>query len=108
MTFPRTAILLVAAGASFAAAQDPAPGWMGYATAKGPEGSIITSIEATWVVPKDPEVRAPPPGVILRGGGAEFRAGGGSSSRPELTWPAHWPQLFTVRPYGAAGASWPR
>lgn len=59
MTGSRTAILLFAAGASLAAAQDPAPGWMGYATAKGPDGAILTSIEATWVVPKDPEARAP-------------------------------------------------
>ena len=40
--------------ASLAAAQDPAPGWLAYATAQCPEGTKITSMEAKWLVGANP------------------------------------------------------
>lgn len=51
-----SAVLLVVCAAS-AWAQDPANGWLGYATAVNPAGgdAVITFIEAQWKVPDDPK-----------------------------------------------------
>eukprot|EP01012_Entosiphon_sulcatum_P052037 TRINITY_DN71494_c0_g1_i1.p1 TRINITY_DN71494_c0_g1~~TRINITY_DN71494_c0_g1_i1.p1 ORF type:complete len:239 (+),score=37.97 TRINITY_DN71494_c0_g1_i1:23-718(+) len=45
------AILAVALGV---VAQDPAPGWLGYAKATGPANSVLTYIEAKWKVGQNP------------------------------------------------------
>lgn len=47
------AVLLVAL-AGMAAAQDPAPGWLAYATATCPAGTKITHMEAKWTVGSNP------------------------------------------------------
>lgn len=36
-------------------AQDPAPGWLGYATASCPPGTKVTHMEAKWKVGANPQ-----------------------------------------------------
>lgn len=36
-------------------AQDPPQGWLGYATATYPSGTMLTRMEASWVVPPNPK-----------------------------------------------------
>ncbi len=43
-------VALAALVACVAVAQDPAPGWLGYAKASG-NGTLLTYIEAKWVSP---------------------------------------------------------
>lgn len=52
------AIVLVA---TFASAQDPAPGWQAWLTAQCPAGTYMTHYEATWTVPPNP----PPSGAFF-------------------------------------------
>lgn len=47
-TFAFSALLAVAA------AQDPAQGWLGYATAQCPEGTKLTLLDAYWKVGATP------------------------------------------------------
>jgi hypothetical protein len=48
-------ILLVVFCIGFVIGQDPAGGWMGYATATNPGGGRITYIEATWINGNNPK-----------------------------------------------------
>lgn len=45
---------MFAAALAAAAAQDPAQGWLGYATATCPAGTVITKLSAYWPVGATP------------------------------------------------------
>lgn len=47
-------LLLLALLLAIAVAQDPAPGWLAYATAQCPAGTRITHMEAKWLVGQNP------------------------------------------------------
>eukprot|EP00744_Colponema_vietnamica_P012114 GILI01017009.1.p1 GENE.GILI01017009.1~~GILI01017009.1.p1 ORF type:complete len:267 (-),score=92.51 GILI01017009.1:107-907(-) len=49
------ALILFAVMACVAAAQDPAQGWLSYATASCPAGTRLTKFTGTWQVPQSPE-----------------------------------------------------
>lgn len=49
-----SAFIVAALVAAVAVAQDPAPGWLAYATAQCPAGTRITHMEAKWTVGQDP------------------------------------------------------
>lgn len=50
----QSALIVVALVAAVVVAQDPAPGWLAYATASCPAGTRITHMEAKWTVGQNP------------------------------------------------------
>lgn len=51
----RCLLLLSALAVALVSAQDPAPGWLGYATASCPPGTKITHYEGKWKVGQNPQ-----------------------------------------------------
>jgi len=69
-----------------AAAQDPSPGWLSYATYTDPQDRRITSLNTTWVVPSFPTRRDGSSGAPGWWFGVQTKDGDGALVQPILAW----------------------